>query len=49
MRRKKPKVRKVSWQFGIGPKKVLQTLGKPASRLQSLDRELKVHRTFREL
>ena len=28
------------------PKIVLQTLGKPASRLQSLDRELKVHRTF---
>ena len=28
------------------PKIVLQTLGKPASRLQSLDRELKVSRTF---
>ena len=28
------------------PKIVLQTLGKPASRLQSLDRELKVPRTF---
>ena len=28
------------------PKRVLQTLGKPASRLQSLDRELKVTRTF---
>ena len=28
------------------PKIVLQTLGKPASRLQSLDRELKVLRTF---
>ena len=28
------------------PKKVLQTLGKPASRLESLDRELKVPRTF---
>ena len=29
-----------------GPKTVLQTLGKSASRLQSLDRELKVPRTF---
>ena len=29
-----------------GPKIVLQTLGKSASRLQSLDRELKVPRTF---
>ena len=29
-----------------GPKIVLQTLGQPASRLQSLDRELKVPRTF---
>ena len=28
------------------PKIVLQTLGKPGSRLQSLDRELKVPRTF---
>ena len=28
------------------PKIVLQTLGKPASRLQSLDRDLKVPRTF---
>ena len=28
------------------PKIVLQTLGKPASRLQSLDRELKVPRAF---
>ena len=28
------------------PKIVLQTLGKPASRLQSLDRELKVPRTL---
>ena len=31
------------------PKIVLQTLGKPASRLQSLDRELKVPRTFAHL
>ena len=31
------------------PKIVLQTLGKPASRLQSLDRELKVPRTFTHL
>ena len=28
------------------PKIVLQTLGKPSSRLQSIDRELKVPRTF---
>ena len=28
------------------PKLVLQTLGKPASRLQALDRELEVPRTF---
>ena len=32
-----------------GPKIVLQTLGKSASRLQSLDRELKVPRTFTTL
>ena len=31
------------------PKIVLQTLGKPASRLQSLDRELKVPRPFAHL
>ena len=31
------------------PKIVLQTLGKPASRLQSLDRDLKVPRTFTHL
>ena len=31
------------------PKIVLQTLGKPASRVQSLDRELKVPRTLAHL
>ena len=31
------------------PKIVLQTLGKPGSRLQSLDRELEVPRTFAQL
>ena len=37
---------KVFWHFGIGPKLVLQTLGKLAIRLQALDRKLNVPGTF---
>ena len=46
MRMGRPKVLKVSWHFGIGPKLVLQTLGKLAIRLQALDRKLNVPGTF---
>ena len=46
MRRRKPKVLKVSWQFGTRPQILLQTRGRSANRLQSLDRQLKVPRTF---
>ena len=37
---------KVSWHFKIGPKLVLQTLGKLAIRLQALHRKLNGPRTF---
>ena len=46
MRRGRHRVLKVSWHFGIGPKLVLQTLGKLAIRLQALDRKLNVPKTF---
>ena len=41
MRRRKPREGKVSRHFGIGLNIFLLSLGKPASRLKALDRELK--------
>ena len=49
MRRGRPRVLKVSWHVGIGPKLVLQTLGKLAIRLQALDRKVNVPGIFRHL
>ena len=46
MRRGRPRVLKVSWHFGIGPKLVLQILGKLAIRLLALDRKVNVRGTF---
>ena len=46
MRRRKPRVGKVSRHFGIGLNILLLSLGKPTSRLQALDRELKGPQTF---
>ena len=43
MRRRKPRVGKVSRHFGIGLNIFLQCLGTSASHLQALDRELKSH------
>ena len=46
MRRKKPKVLKVFLAVLESAQNNSADSGKPASRFQSLDRELKVHRTF---
>ena len=46
MRRGRPRVLKIFWDFGIGPKLVLQTLGKMAIRLQALDRIVNMPGTF---
>ena len=49
MHKHAPRVGKVSWRFWNRPKLFLQFLGKPASHLQALDRELKASQTLRTL